>query len=256
MAGFTMFVKVQTICARALILVAGMVSTLPARVPNVPVGLPEAAALLSTQLAELMVKFVVVPSVIVTAVPTVVASIGVGTAGNGVLAVEVVMEAGAEARLVDVNVKAPPAEPSVVFWTATVAAPAVLTVFVIVHVMLAAARTFAAGMVTTLPASVPKVTGLPVIAEFASVQLTAVGEKLGAAVSVIVTAVLKAVTVLAVGTAGVAVLMEVVVIAGGAEARFVDVNVNGPPIAPDVIFCTATVAGFAVLVNVQASESP
>ena len=39
-----------------------------------------------------------------------------------------------------------------------------------------------------------------------------------------------------VGTAGVAVPVEVVVIEGGAEARFVWVKVNAPPIALVVIF--------------------
>ena len=59
-----------------------------------------------------------------------------------------------------------------------------------------------------------------------------------------------------VGTAGVAVPVEVVVIEGGAEARFVWVKVNAPPIAPVVIFWMATVAGFGVLVKVQLMASP
>ena len=33
-----------------------------------------------------------------------------------------------------------------------------------------------------------------------------------------------------------------------ATARFVAVNVNGPPNAPDVIFCRAKVGGFGALV--------
>ena len=50
--------------------------------------------------------------------------------------------------------------------------------------------------------------------------------------------------------------VEVVVMDGGAEARFVEVNVNAPPIAPVVIFWMATVAGFGVLVKVQLMASP
>jgi hypothetical protein len=171
-------------------------------------------------------------------------------------AAAVVIAAGAEARFVDVKVNGPPADPKVVFCTATVAAAAVFTEFVMVQVILAAATTLMAGMVTTLPASVPKLAGLPVMAEFASVQLAALAEKLAAGVSVIVTAVLKAVTLIAVGTAGVAVLGDVVEIAAGADARLVAAKLNGPPMAPDVIFCKATVAGLAVLVKVQEIASP
>ena len=50
------------------------------------------------------------------------------------------------------------------------------------------------------------------------------------------------------GAAGVAVLAATVVMLAGAEAKFVAVNVNGPPKAPDVIFCKANVAGFGALV--------
>ena len=146
------------------------------------------------------------------------------------------MAAGVEARLVDVNVKAPPAEPNVVFCSATVAAVAVLNVLVKVQLIWAAATTLAAGMVITFPANVPKLAGFPVTAALASLQVTAEAVKFVAGVSVIVTAVLKAVTAIAVGDAGVAVLVAVVVIAVGAEARLVAANVNGPPMAPDVIF--------------------
>lgn len=170
------------------------------------------------------------------------------------LAVE--MGAGVEARFVDVNVNGPPAEPNVVFCNATVAATAVLTALVNVQVIFAAATTLAAGIVRTLPASVPKLAGFPDIAALASVQVAAVAVKLAAGVSVIVTVVLKAETLMAVGEAGVAVFVDVVVIAVGAEAKLVAVKVNGPPIALDVIFCTATVAGLAVLVNVQEIASP
>ena len=166
------------------------------------------------------------------------------------------MAAGVDARFVAANVKGPPAEPRVIFCTATVAAVAVFTVFVMVHLICAAATIFAAGMVSTLPASVPKLAGLPVTAALESVQLAAVAVKFVARVSVIVTAVLKAVTLMAVGDVGVAVLTAVVVMAGGALARLVDVNVKGPPMAPDVIFCKVTEAGLGVLVYVQAIESP
>ena len=256
MAGLTILVKVQVICALERMLVAGMVSTLPARVPNVPAGFPDAPALPSEQLADEMVKFVATVSVMVTAVPLVVARIGVVTAGAAVPALEVVMLAGAEARFVAVKVKGPPADPRVIFCTATVAAVAVLTVLVMVHVIFAAAFTLAAGTVSTLPASAPKLAGFPVIAELASTQVADVAVKFAAGVSVIVTAVLKAVTLMAVGAAGVAVLVLVVVIAAGAEARFVAAKVNGPPMAPAVIFCRATVAVFGVLVKVHVIESP
>ena len=171
-------------------------------------------------------------------------------------AVAVVIAAGAEARFVEVNVNGPPADPRVVFCTATVAAVAVLTVLVMVQVIFAAASTLAAGIVNTLPTSVPKLAGFPVMAALASVQVAAVAVKFVAGVSVMVTAVLNAVTLIAVGAAGVAVLGDVVVIAAGAEARFVAANVKGPPMALAVIFCKATVAVLGVFVNVQVTESP
>lgn len=76
MAELTMLVNVQVICALARMLVAGIVSTLPARVPNVPAGLPDAPALPSEQVADVIVKFVATVSVMVTAVPLVVARMG------------------------------------------------------------------------------------------------------------------------------------------------------------------------------------
>ena len=115
---------------------------------------------------------------------------------------------------------------------------------------------FAAGMVMTLPASVPKLAGFPVTAEFESVQLADVAENFEPGFSVIVTAVLRVVTLIGVGVAGVAVFTAVVVIAPGAVARLVDVKVNAPPMAPSVIFCNVTVAGFAVFVKVQEIASP
>ncbi len=81
MAGFTIFVKVQTICALARTFVAGMVSIVPASVPKALAGFPELAALLSTQLAEVIVKFVATVSVMVTFAPVVVTKTGVVTVG-------------------------------------------------------------------------------------------------------------------------------------------------------------------------------
>jgi hypothetical protein len=81
MAGLTIFVNVQTSFALVRTFTAGMVSTLPASVPNVPAGFPDATALLSMQFAPVMVKFVASVSVMVTAVPVALAAIGDGTAG-------------------------------------------------------------------------------------------------------------------------------------------------------------------------------
>lgn len=81
MAGLTILVNVQVIWALARMFVAGIVSTVPASVPKVPAGFPDAAALPSTQLADVIEKFVATVSVIVTAVPLALASIGVVTVG-------------------------------------------------------------------------------------------------------------------------------------------------------------------------------
>ena len=81
MAGFTVLVIVQVICALARILPAGIVSTVPTNVPKLPTGLPEAAAFVSLQLAAVSVKLVTTGSVIVTAVPVALANIGAGTGG-------------------------------------------------------------------------------------------------------------------------------------------------------------------------------
>ena len=131
-----------------------------------------------------------------------------------------------------------------------------LTALVRVHLICAAATTFAAGIVITLPTSVPKLAGLPVLAALASLHVNAVAAKFVAGVSVIVTAVLKAVTLMTVGEAGVAVLAAVVVMAVGLEAKLVDEKVNGPPMAAVVIFCKVTVVVWGVLVNVQVTPSP
>lgn len=63
-------------------------------------------------------------------------------------------------------------------------------------------------------------------------------------------------TVIAVGDAGVATPLELVVIFAGLLAKFVCVNVKGPPAAPNVTFLMATVAGSGVLVNVHEIASP
>jgi hypothetical protein len=80
-AGLTIFVNTQFICARARTLAAGMVRTDPVNVPKLPDGFPEAAKFPSLQLADEMVKFVATVSVIVTAVPVALARIGVVTVG-------------------------------------------------------------------------------------------------------------------------------------------------------------------------------
>ena len=135
MAGLTVFVIVQVICALARILVAGIVSTVPTNVPKLPAGLPEAAAFASVQLAAVSVKLATAGSFIVTAVPAALAKIGAGTAGYAVAVLAVVMAAGFDARFVAVNVNGPPAAPNVIFWTATVATLAVLTALVHLQAM-------------------------------------------------------------------------------------------------------------------------
>ncbi len=71
-----MLLNVQVICALARMLVAGTVNTLPASVPKVVPGLPEAAEFVSTHEAVLIEKLAASVSVMVTAVPRVVAEIG------------------------------------------------------------------------------------------------------------------------------------------------------------------------------------
>ena len=155
--------------------------------------------------------------------------------------------------MVVAKVNGPPAAPRVTFCKATVGP---LTALVKIQLICAAAKMFAAGIVSTFPAKVPNVPMLPLMPEFASVQVAVAAVKFVAGVSVTVTAVLNADTFIGVGAAGVAVPVAVVVIAGGAEARFVAENVNAPPTAPVVIFWMATVAGFVVLVKMHAMASP
>ena len=74
-------VIVHVICALARMFAAGIVTIVPAKLPNVPAGLPEATALASEQLAAVKVKFATTGSLIVTAVPVALAMIGAGEAG-------------------------------------------------------------------------------------------------------------------------------------------------------------------------------
>jgi hypothetical protein len=92
----------------------------------------------------------------------------VGAAGVAVPTAAVVMFVGADARFVAANVNGPPKKPSVVFFKAKVVGLAAL---VKVQAICAAGKTLAAGIVSNWPTSPPKLAGLPVTAEFASVQL-------------------------------------------------------------------------------------
>ena len=71
-----MLLNVQVIFALLRMLTAGTVNTLPASVPKAVPGLPDAAEFVSTHEAEFIVKLAASVSVMVTAVPTVVAEIG------------------------------------------------------------------------------------------------------------------------------------------------------------------------------------
>jgi hypothetical protein len=81
MAGFTVLVNVQVICAPARMFAAGIVTIVPAKLPKLPAGLPEATAFASEQLAAVRVKFVTTGSVIVTAVAVALAMMGAGELG-------------------------------------------------------------------------------------------------------------------------------------------------------------------------------
>jgi hypothetical protein len=117
--------------------------------------------------------------------------IAVGAAGVGVAGTVVVMAAGAEARFETEKLNGPPNAPVVVLRTATDAGSGVL---VNVHVICAAGNTLAAGTVSTLPASVPKLAGFPVKLALASLHVAEVVEKLGLAPSVTWMAVMTVVT--------------------------------------------------------------
>lgn len=160
----------------------------------------------------------------------------------------VVILAGAAERLATLNENVPPKPPVVVLRTLTVACTAVL---VKVQVICAAGNMLAAAMVNTLPAREPKLAGFPVNGALASTQAAEVTVKLVGDVSLIWTAALAAVAGIAVGEAGVAVAAAVVVMAAGVAERPVAAKLNGPPNAPEVIFCTATVGSFTAFVNVH-----
>jgi hypothetical protein len=120
-----------------------------------------------------------------------------------------------------------------------------------VHLICAAGRILAAGMAINKPVSVPKLPGLPVTAEFASLQLAPAIVKNALLLSETCTMEFKVLTAMAEGAAGAAEPIVDVVMAAGVAARFDTAKLNGPPSPPVVIFCTATVAGFAMLVSVQ-----
>ena len=114
----------------------------------------------------------------------------------------VVIFAGEPAKLVAVKLKGPPGNVVVIFWIAT-SGMAAFAVLVKVQVICALERTFAAGMVNTVPTSVPKVpAGLPEAAALPSVQFAEVITKLVAKVSVSVTAVPVALAKMGVVTVG------------------------------------------------------
>lgn len=175
-------------------------------------------------------------------------AIAVGAAGAGVAAVVVVIAAGATAKFETEKTNGPPLVLEVVLRMATVAGLAVL---VKLHWSWAPGKTLAAGMVNTPAANVPKLVGLPVKLELASLQVAEVKLKLAFAASVICICVLAAVTCMAVGVAGAATPAAVVEIFAIVVARFAAVNVNGPPNAPTVVFCNVRVGGFGTLVKVQ-----
>ena len=87
-----------------------------------------------------------------------------------------------------------------------------------------------------LPASVPKVPMLPVVALFASLQVADTKPKPVIGISVIVTFSFSELTLMATGETGTSVSAAVVVTESGVDAKLVCVNVNGPPKPPIVVF--------------------
>ena len=174
----------------------------------------------------------------------------VGAAGAAVPAVVVVMATGTVARFVAVKVNGPPKAPTVVFWIETVAGFGAL---VNVQLIWAKAMRFAAGIVSTFEASVPKLAGFSVTAEFASVQVAVDKSKLLLAASVTVTGLTVVVTVIGTGVVGAGVPTVVVVMLLMVPVKFVAVKLKGPPTIPVVIFLMATVgmAGLAMLEKLQ-----
>jgi len=117
----------------------------------------------------------------------------VGDAGVAVPAEMVVILPGFEARLVAVKVNGPPKEPDVIFCSASVGGLGALEK---VQTILAKSFKFVAGTVMVLPASVPKLVGLPVVPELVSVQVPVDRLKLVLAASVSVTGLATLVTVI------------------------------------------------------------
>lgn len=100
----------------------------------------------------------------------------------------------------------------------------------------AAGNTLAAGIAINKPVNVPKLAGLPVTAELASVQLALAIVKNEFVPSEICTIEFKVPTLADVGAAGAADPIVDVVMAAGAEAIFETAKLNGPPSPPVVIF--------------------
>ena len=158
---------------------------------------------------------------------------GVGAAGVAVPDASVVMLVGLEVRLLAVKVKGPPKEPAVIFCKLSVAGFGVL---VKVQTIFAKGLRLVARIVMVLPAKLPKLAGFPVVPELVSVQLKLDNVKFVLAASVSVTGLLILVTELLFTVVGAAVPAVIVVILAGVPAKFVAVNVNGPPGKPVVIF--------------------
>lgn len=117
----------------------------------------------------------------------------VGDAGVAVPVATVVILPGFEAMLVAVKVNGPPKEPVVIFCNASVGG---LGALVKVQTILAKSFRLMAGTVMVLPASVPKLAGLPVVPELVSVQMPLDRLKLVLAASVNVTGLATLVTVI------------------------------------------------------------
>jgi hypothetical protein len=120
------------------------------------------------------------------------------------------------------------------------------------HLICAAGKTFAAGIVKSKPVRAPKVAGFPVTAEFVSEQLTLASVKNKLEFSDICTSELRELMAIGIGAAGAAVPALDVVMEDGVEAKFETAKLKAPPAAPVVSFCKATVAGIAVLIMLQA----
>ncbi len=114
-AGLGALVKVQTIFAKSFKLVAGIVMTLPAKVPKVPDGLPDVPELVSVQVPVDRLKLVLAASVKVTGLALLVTVLLTSVTGAGVPAVVVVILGGVPVRLVAAKVNGPPGKPVVIF---------------------------------------------------------------------------------------------------------------------------------------------